>query len=42
MQRQIYVNIPVKDIEKTNAFFRALGFEFNADYSNEKATCMII
>lgn len=42
MQRQIYVNIPVKDVEKTNAFFRALGFEFNADYSNEKATCMIV
>jgi len=42
MQRQIYVNIPVKDLAKTNAFFTALGFEFNANYSNEQATCMII
>lgn len=42
MQRQIYVNIPVKDLAKTNAFFTALGFEFNANYSNEQATCMIV
>jgi hypothetical protein len=42
MQRQIYVNIPVKDLVKTNAFFTALGFEFNANYSNEQATCMIV
>jgi uncharacterized protein len=42
MNTKLFVNMPVKDIQKTNAFFKALGFEFDPRFSNEKATCMII
>jgi len=42
MTRQIFVNLPVKDLDKTIAFFTALGFEFNAQFTDENATCMII
>jgi uncharacterized protein len=42
MASQIFVNIPVKDLKKSIAFFTALGFTFNAQFTDETATCMII
>ncbi|SIN90619.1 VOC family protein [Chitinophaga niabensis] len=42
MAKQIYVNLPVKDIVRTNAFFSQLGYTFNPNFSDDKATCMII
>lgn len=42
MPTQMYVNLPVKDLSKTVAFFTALGFKFNAQFTNEKAACMVI
>ncbi|WP_239616585.1 VOC family protein [Cohnella mopanensis] len=38
----IFVNLPVKDLEKSVAFFSQIGFEFDPKYTNESATCMII
>ena len=42
MSRQIYVNLPVKDVGQTQAFFAALGFQFEPKFSNEEALCMIV
>jgi predicted lactoylglutathione lyase len=42
MATQIFVNLPVKDLSKTVAFFTHLGFSFNQQFTDEKATCMII
>ena len=42
MARQLFVNLPVKDLDKTVEFFTALGFSFNPDFTDENATCMII
>lgn len=42
MATQIYVNLPVRNLDKTIEFFTALGFTFNPQFSNENATCMII
>ena len=42
MTTQIYVNLPVKDLKRSVAFFTALGFTFNADFTDENATCMIV
>jgi uncharacterized protein len=42
MKTQIYVNLPVKDLQKSMQFFHALGFSFNMQYTNEEAACMII
>ena len=42
MPRQIFVNLPVKDLNKTIEFFAKLGFKFNPQFTDENATCMII
>ncbi len=39
---QIFVNLPVKDLNKSVAFFKAIGYEFNAQFTDENATCMVI
>ena len=41
-QKQIYVNLPVRDLDKTVDFFTKLGFTFNPQFTNKNATCMII
>lgn len=42
MARKIFVNLAVKDLKKTIEFFTHLGFDFNAQFTDEKAACMII
>ena len=42
MPRNLYVNLPVKDLERTVGFFAALGFSFNPKFTDENATCMIV
>ena len=42
MARQIFVNLPVKDLDRSVAFFTRLGFTFNPDFTDETATCMIV
>ncbi|NCD69264.1 VOC family protein [Mucilaginibacter agri] len=42
MASQIFLNLPVKDLDKSVAFFTALGYTFNAQFTNEQATCMIV
>jgi uncharacterized protein len=40
--RKIFVNLPVKDLDKSVAFFTKLGFAFNPQFTDKNATCMII
>ncbi|MGE6204554.1 VOC family protein [Guptibacillus hwajinpoensis] len=40
--KQVFVNLPVKDLDKSIAFFTELGFEFNPQFTDENATCMVI
>ena len=42
MPRNLYVNLPVQDLERTVDFFAALGFSFNPTFTDENATCMIV
>ncbi len=42
MANQIFVNVPVKDLDQTMSFFKKLGFTFNAQFTDEKAACMIV
>ena len=42
MSRQIYVNLPIRNMERTKAFFSALGFSFNPQFTNEQGACMVI
>ena len=40
--RMIFVNLPVKDLDASKAFFGELGFEFNPEFSDDSAACMIV
>jgi uncharacterized protein len=42
MSKQIFINLPVKDLKKSIAFFKKLGFKFNSQFTDDKAACMII
>jgi len=42
MNQQIYVNLPVKDLERSKAFFGALGYSFNPQFSNQDGACMVV
>ncbi|REC50268.1 VOC family protein [Chryseobacterium pennipullorum] len=39
---QIYVNLPVKDVQKTRAFWTQLGFSINEQFSDENAVCVVM
>ncbi|MGP0584741.1 VOC family protein [Paenibacillus timonensis] len=38
----IFVNLPIKDLQRSMNFFLALGFEFNPQFTDEKAACLVI
>lgn len=40
--KQIFVNLAVKDLARSVAFFTKLGFKFDPNFTNENATCMIV
>ena len=42
MTKQIFVNLPVKDLNKSIDFSTKLGFTFNPQFTDETATCMIV
>ncbi len=42
MSRKIFVNLPVQDLNRSQAFFQALGFSFNPQFTDETAACMVI
>lgn len=42
MAKQIFVNLPVKDLRRSMEFFKSLGFAFNPQFTDSKAACMVI
>lgn len=42
MNTQIFVNLPVKNLNRSIEFFTQLGFQFNPQFTDETATCMIV
>jgi predicted lactoylglutathione lyase len=42
MATNIFINLPVKDLQASIAFFTKLGYTFNPQFTDENATCMII
>jgi len=42
MPPKIFVNLPVSDLKKAQAFFTSLGFTFNAQFTDETAACMVV
>ena len=42
MSRMIFVNLPVRDLQRSMDFFRSLGFTFNEQFTNDQAGYMNI
>ncbi len=42
MSTKIFVNLPVKDLQRSIKFFTQLGYSFNPQFTDETATCMIV
>jgi len=42
MATNIFVNLSVKNLDKTKEFFSNLGYTFNQQFSDDKAACMVI
>lgn len=42
LPRKLFVNLPVRDLEKATQFFAALGFTFNPQFTDANAACMIV
>ncbi len=42
MISKILVNLPVQDLDKSMAFFKAIGFSFNPQFTDKTAACMVI
>ncbi len=40
--RQLFVNLPVRDLERSTAFFSALGFTLDPRFSGDSAACLVI
>lgn len=42
MNSQMYLNLPVKNLNRSVEFFTKLGYTFNPQFTDENATCMIV
>ena len=42
MSTQIFVNLPVRDLPASKAFFNALGYATNPSFTNDEAACLVI
>lgn len=41
MSKMIFVNLPVSNLNASMAFYEALGFENNPQFTDETAACMV-
>lgn len=42
MKTNIFVNLPVKHLDRSKEFFHELGYSFNPQFTNEHAACMVV
>lgn len=42
MPKKIFVNLAIGDMQKSQAFFKQLGFSFNPQFTNDQGACMVI
>jgi len=40
--RKLFVNIPVRDVQRSIDFFETLGFAFNTQFTDATGTCMLV
>ena len=42
MATKIFVNLPVKNLDASMKFFKAIGYTFNPQFTDETAACMVV
>lgn len=42
MPSKVFINLPVKDLGRSVEFFTNMGFQFNPQFSDDKAGCMVV
>ena len=42
MATKIFINLPVTDLKKSMAFYNAIGFKNNPQFTDETAACMVL
>ena len=42
MSKQVFINLPVADLPRSLAFFKALGFSHNPQFTDDTAACIVI
>ena len=42
MSRSLFITLPVADLQRSIAFFSALGFAFDPAFANEHGACLLI
>jgi uncharacterized protein len=42
MSTKIFVNLPAKNLGQSMEFFRKFGFDFNAQFTDDTAACMVV
>ncbi|UII33163.1 glyoxalase/bleomycin resistance/extradiol dioxygenase family protein [Fulvivirga ulvae] len=42
MATKVFINLPVKNLDKSMEFFTNLGFSFNPQFTDENAACMVV
>jgi hypothetical protein len=42
VSRQVFINLPVANVARSTAFFRALGYSHNQQFSNDTAVCIVV
>jgi hypothetical protein len=40
--KHIWINLPVKDVNKSKDFFSKIGFKFNTQYADPNSACMLV
>ena len=42
MAKQIFINLPVKDLKRSMGFFDKLGFKNNPQFTDDTGACMVV
>ncbi len=40
--RKLFLNLPIRDLQRSVAFFTKLGFTFNPKFTDDRSTCMLV
>ncbi len=42
MHSQMFLNLPVKNLPRSRAFFKNMGYSFDEQFSNEQGACLVL